>query len=121
MSEYITTYTGLHFRPTEPDSDLIRIQDIAHALSLICRGNGHVQTFWSVGEHCILCAKEAAAKGYSNRLVLAALLHDASECYMSDVPRPLKQNMKKYKEYENHLLDVIYTKFLGFTLNIDVA
>ena len=119
MSEYITTYTGLHFRPTEPDSDLIRIQDIAHALSLICRGNGHVQTFWSVGEHCILCAKEAAAKGYSNRLVLAALLHDASECYMSDVPRPLKQNMKKYKEYENHLLDVIYTKFLGFTLNID--
>lgn len=45
MSEYITTYTGLHFRPTEPDSDLIRIQDIAHALSLICRGNGHVQTF----------------------------------------------------------------------------
>ena len=49
MSEYITTYTGLHFRPTEPDSDLIRIQDIAHALSLICRGNGHVQTFWSVG------------------------------------------------------------------------
>ncbi len=48
MSEYITTYTGLHFRPTEPDSDLIRIQDIAHALSLICRGNGHVQTFWSV-------------------------------------------------------------------------
>ena len=50
MSEYITTYTGLHFRPTEPDSDLIRIQDMAHALSLICRGNGHVQTFWSVGD-----------------------------------------------------------------------
>ena len=56
MSEYITTYTGLHFRPTEPDSDLIRIQDIAHALSLICRGDGHVQAFWSVGEHCICCA-----------------------------------------------------------------
>ena len=68
MSEYITTYTGLHFRPTEPDSDLIRIQDIAHALSLICRGNGHVQTFWSVGEHCICCAKEAAARGFSKRV-----------------------------------------------------
>lgn len=36
--------------------------------------------------------------GYADRLVLAALLHDASECYMSDVPRPLKQNMKQYKE-----------------------
>ena len=74
MSEYITTYTGLHFRPTEPDSDLIRIQDIAHALSLICRGNGHVQTFWSVGEHCICCAKEAAARGFSERMILACLL-----------------------------------------------
>lgn len=119
MGNYITTYTRKHFDPINPDAELICIEDIAHALPMICRGNGHVSSFWSVGEHCILCAKEAAVKGYSNRLVLAALLHDASECYMSDVPRPLKQNMKQYKEYEDHLLDVIYTKFLGFTLNID--
>ena len=35
MSEYITTYTGNHFKPTNPDPELIRIEDIAHALSLI--------------------------------------------------------------------------------------
>lgn len=86
MSEYITTYTGQHFEPTNPDPELIRIEDIAHALSMICRGNGHVKTFWSVGQHCICCAREAAARGLSNRMVLACLLHDASECYMSDVP-----------------------------------
>ena len=41
MSEYITTYTGLHFRPTEPDSDLIRIQDIAPAGEMgMCRHSG---------------------------------------------------------------------------------
>ena len=40
MSEYITTYTGKHFKPTEPDPELFDIADIAHALSLICRGNG---------------------------------------------------------------------------------
>lgn len=62
MSEYITTYTGLHFRPTEPDSDLIRIQDIAHALSLICRGNGHVQTFWSVGRALYLLCKRGSSE-----------------------------------------------------------
>ena len=117
MSNYITTYTRKHFDPVNPDPALICIEDIAHALPMICRGNGHVSSFWSVGEHCILCAKEAAARRYSNRLVLAALLHDASECYMSDVPRPLKQNMKKYKEYENNLLDVIYAKFLGSALS----
>ena len=47
MSEYITTYTGKHFKPMQPDPDLIRIADVAHALSLICRGNGHVHTFWA--------------------------------------------------------------------------
>lgn len=77
MSEYITTYTGKHFKPTEPDPELFDIADIAHALSLICRGNGHVKTFWSVGEHCICCAKEAKARGLSDRMVLACLLHDA--------------------------------------------
>lgn len=82
MGEFITTYTGKHFEPTNPDPELIRIGDIAHALSMICRGNGHVKTFWSVGQHCICCAREAAARGLSNRMVLACLLHDASECYM---------------------------------------
>ena len=53
MSEYITTYTGKHFEPTNPNPELIRIEDIAHALSMICRGNGHIKTFWSVGQHCI--------------------------------------------------------------------
>lgn len=88
---YITTYTGKHFDPVNPDASLLCIEDIAHALSLLCRGNGHVQTFFSVGQHCIACAKEAQARGLSARLILACLLHDASECYMSDVPRPFKQ------------------------------
>ena len=116
MSEYITTYTGKYFNPTQPNPDLISIQDIAHALSLICRGNGHVQTFWSVGQHCICCAKEAAARGLSDRMVLACLLHDASECYMSDVPTPFKKELSEYQEQEEHLLRMIYEKFLGSTL-----
>lgn len=117
MSTYITTYTGMRFEPTCPAPDSIRIEDIAHALSLICRGNGHVKTFWSVGEHCILCAKEAAARGLSRRIVLACLLHDASECYMSDIPRPFKQALPAYREREDALLDMIYEKFLGAPLS----
>ena len=99
----------------------IRDRDIAHALSLTCRGNGHVSSFWSVGEHCICCAKEALGRGYSNRHALACLLHDASECYMSDVPRPLKQEMPRYREVEEQLLQVIYKKFLGSSLTDEEA
>lgn len=91
MSDCITTYTGRHIDPVNPDPDMICIEDIAHALSLICRGNGHVQTFFSVGQHCINCAREALARGCSDRMALACLLHDASECYLSDVPRPFKK------------------------------
>ena len=116
MSEYITTYTGKQFRPLEPDPQLIKIEDIAHALSMICRGNGHVKTFWSVGEHCICCAREAAERGMSERMILACLLHDASECYMSDVPRPFKKELPEYQKWENHLLSLIYEKFLGSDL-----
>lgn len=114
---YITTYTGKHFDPTEPDLLLVDIRDIAHALSLTCRGNGHVKTFFSVGQHCINAAREAIARGYSDRIILACLIHDASEAYMSDVPRPLKHTLPEYMEAEDKLLDLIYEKFLGSTLN----
>ena len=113
---YITTYTGNHFDPINPDPELINIVDIAHALPMICRGNGQVSTFWSVGEHCICCAKEAAARGFSERMILACLLHDASECYLSDVPAPFKKELPEYQERENRLLSMIYKKFLGSDL-----
>ena len=41
---YITTYTRNHFNPVHPEAEKIDIQDIAHALSLTCRGNGHVSS-----------------------------------------------------------------------------
>ena len=113
MSDYITTYTGKHIDPVHPISDLICIEDIAHALSLICRGNGQVKTFFSVGQHCINCAREALARGYSSRIAFACLLHDASECYMSDVPSPFKNELPEYQIWEEQLLCMIYKKFLG--------
>lgn len=113
---YITTYTGKHFDPANPDLSQVDIKDIAHALSLICRGNGHVRTFFSVGQHCINAAKEASARGYSNRVILASLLHDAGEAYMSDVPRPLKAIMPEYVQTEEQLLSLIYEKFFGSPL-----
>ena len=113
---YITTYTEKHFDPLNPDMTQVNIQDIAHALSFICRGNGHVKSFFSVGQHCINAAREAALRGYSDRVILACLIHDAGEAYMSDVPRPLKASMPEYVHAEDRLLELIYEKFLGSPL-----
>lgn len=119
MSDCITTYTGRHIDPVYPDPELVCIEDIAHALSLICRGNGQVQTFFSVGQHCINCSREAIARGYSDRIAFACLLHDASECYLSDVPRPFKKTLAGYKEQEETLLNLIYEKYLGSPLTLE--
>ena len=114
---YITTFTGKHFDPLEPAASLIDIRDIAHALSLTCRGIGHVKIFFSVAQHCINCALEAEARGYSPKVILACLIHDASEAYMSDVPRPFKQALPEYKQIEEQLLELIYESFLGSALD----
>lgn len=119
MADHITTYGGTHFTPASPEINKIHITDIAHALSLTCRGNGHVKTFFSVGQHCIFCALEAKARGYSKRVILACLVHDASEAYMSDVPTPFKKYLKEYVKMEENLLKLIYTKFLGSELTAE--
>lgn len=116
MADYITTYTGIHFYPLAPEKDKLRIEDIAHSLSLLCRGNGHVKHFFSVGQHCLHCAREAKARGYSNRIALACLLHDASEAYLSDVPRPFKKTLPSYQTLEEQFLVVVYEHFLGSDL-----
>ena len=100
---WITTYTGKHFDPVAPQEELLELRDIAHSLSLICRANGHMKHFYSVGQHSVACAKEAQARGLSERIVLGCLLHDASEAYLSDVTRPIKHEMTRYLEVEETL------------------
>ena len=113
MADYITTYSKIHFMPLEPKTGDICIKDIAHALSLMTRANGHFPKFYSVGQHSIHCCEEAAAKGCTKREQLACLLHDAAEAYVADITRPVKKNLSNYKEIELELQKYIFEKYLG--------
>ena len=115
MSE-IMTRSHIMFDPLNPDPRLIEITDIAHALSMLCRANGHFKSFYSVGQHCINCAREAAARGHSRRVQLACLLHDASEAFLSDVTRPVKQEIPQYRLIEEPLQETIWITYLGASL-----
>ena len=110
---YITTVTGKHFYPLDPDQQDIDIEDVAHALSLICRANGHFRHFYSVAQHSIACACEAIARGYSLEVTLGCLLHDASEAYLADITRPVKAQLPQYFTYETRLQTMIYETFAG--------
>lgn len=108
----ILTHTGRRFTPLRARKEDIAIADIAHALSLLCRANGHFPRFFSVAQHSVNCAAEAACRGYSTRVRLACLLHDASEAYISDVTRPVKAALPEYRRIEAHLQHLIYELFL---------
>jgi len=115
--EHITTFTGEDFTPLSPNIEQIHIRDIAHSLSLMCRANGHFTQFFSIAQHSINCAKEAKARGLSEKIQLACLLHDASEAYLSDITRPIKRHLPTYIEAEVNLQNAIYLKFLGSLLS----
>ena len=110
---YITTVTGKHFYPLNPNPKDIDIEDIAHALSLICRANGHFKHFYSVAQHSIACAEEAIERGCSVEVILGCLLHDASEAYLCDVTRPVKKHIPQYLRAEEKLQAVIWKRFIG--------
>lgn len=111
MHDYITTYNNIRFYPLNPRPEDVCIGDIAHALSLMTRANGHISHFFSVGQHCINCALEAGARGLSRRIQLGCLVHDASECYLSDITRPVKRNLPHYLETERKIMEMLYCYF----------
>ncbi|WP_407312640.1 phosphohydrolase [Desulfosporosinus sp. SB140] len=111
MSDYILTYSRIKFYPLEPIKEDIKIEDIAHSLSLMTRANGHSSYFYSVAQHSLQCCFEAESRGYSVRVRLGCLLHDASESYISDLTRPVKRNLPEYFRIEEMLQKVIYGRF----------
>lgn len=86
-SNWIMLGSGRPFRPFAPDPADIDIADIARALSRICRYGAQTSRFYSVAEHSCLVADFVPAG-----LRLAALLHDAAEAYLGDIPRPIKKH-----------------------------
>lgn len=105
-TDCIRTYTGLYMNVFEPTPDMICIVDISHALSHQCRFGGHISKFYSVAQHSVLC-ETCVCEKYK----MEALLHDASEAYLMDIPTPIKARLNNYKEIENRLMKAISEKF----------
>lgn len=97
---FIETFTNKQYEFLNPQVDQVCIEDISQALSMICRYSGHVKSFYSVAEHsCIVSDKVFALTG-DYQLAFDALLHDASEAYLTDIPRPIKPHLNNYFDIE---------------------
>lgn len=110
VGDFMQTFTARQFWPLDARPDEVHIEDIAHALSLQCRYAGHCKKFYSVAEHSVLIANWIW--WYSSRTdALTGLLHDATEAYLVDMPRPVKRSMHEYRFHEAALWKVIAERY----------
>jgi len=105
-SGWIVTQSGRKVDVFHPTPESMDIEDIAHALSMICRFGGHTKEFYSVAQHSVLvsyiCNKKYALQG---------LMHDATEAFCGDVVRPIKRNIQFFCDMEDGLHNAISQKF----------
>lgn len=102
----LPTFTGRRVDPLNLDPDLIDPADIAHSLAKTDRWGGHGRIFYSVAEHSLRMARMVIPE-----YRLAALLHDASEAYWRDLPRPIKRSIPEYEWGEARCQAVIAAKY----------
>lgn len=110
----IQTFSGHRINPFAPDPEQIVVEDIAQALGNQCRFGGHCRHFYSVAQHSCLLADLVAEAGGDEADQMWALLHDAAEAYLVDLPHPLKHRTKlgaAFREAERSLQSVIVERF----------
>lgn len=96
--EWAMCFSGRRVYPFDLRPEDIDINDIAHALAMQCRYNGHVSRFYSVGEHCIRVSDALMRDHGDPLLALRGLLHDAGEAYTGDFTRPVKNSLRQVGE-----------------------
>lgn len=107
---FTINWTGKKFYPQSVKESVIDIQDIAHSLARQCRFNGAIDGFYSVAQHSVYASYLVNEEG---SLPLQALLHDASEAYLVDIPRPIKRLFvfEEYRKLETEVQAHIYSTF----------
>jgi len=111
----VRLYSGKYVDVTNLTEDDICLEDIAHALALKCRWNGNTQGFFSILSHTMIVQSLLT----DNKNTLEALLHDAHEAYLFDIPAPYKtlEPFKPLVELENKIQELINKKYGVETCN----
>lgn len=103
----IVTWCGQFLDITNIDPNVINAIDIWNGLSKECRFGNQIEDHYSVAQHSVILS-QIVPEPYQRY----ALLHDASEAFLHDIPSPYKQLMRDYQSYEAVLQCAIEHRFL---------
>lgn len=105
-SGWIQLHGSCYYDFTAPSLEHVSMEAIAHSLAYQCRFNGAVRRWYSVAEHSVWVMRAVDQRsrmpdmfadykeppiGVSRDMLRAALLHDASEAIIPDLPAPLRK------------------------------
>ena len=111
---FLQTVSGRWVNPFDPDPSQLDAGDIARALANQCRFGGHSRVFYSVAQHAVIVSELVEQRGGDVEDVFAALMHDATEAYLGDMPHPLKHRSPlgaAFKQAEDHLERALRERF----------
>ena len=111
---YLQTVSGRRVNPFDPDPSQLDPDDIARALGNVCRFGGHARAFYSVAQHSVIVSELVEQRGGDVEDAFAALMHDATEAYLGDMPHPIKHRSPlgaAFKAAEEHLERAINERF----------
>lgn len=103
---YMELNNGCKVVLDDPDPAMLDIQTIAHALSNLCRFAGQVNKFYSVAQHSVLVSYLVPEEH-----AFAALMHDATEAFCADIPKPIKQLLPQYEVIEGKFWKAIAKRY----------
>jgi hypothetical protein len=95
---WIQTYSGGRVWPMDLRTDDVRLQDVAHHLSMKARYAGACTDFLSVAQHAVELSR--AVPG-GPAVQYAALHHDDTEAFLPDIPSPVKPFIPGWRAIEN--------------------
>jgi uncharacterized protein len=118
---WFQTWSGQKFYVLDPRPEEVHYDDVCVGIARACRYGNHCRDFFSVATHSVIvsqCVYDLAMhRGWSDNDALMAaregLMHDATEAYLGDIPRPLKRQreMAGYCRVEKRLWPVICQRF----------
>jgi uncharacterized protein len=103
---WIGLLSGAQFNYNKPEESDVTLDDLASALSNICRFSGHLPCFYSVAQHLVNTSRIVP-----NEFAFDALMHDTAEAFTNDLPTPLKWALPIFKDLEVKIESAMAKKF----------